>query len=126
MRTKEQIEELVVSAFNKLVNTNADLSVKVSPREKWQFIQALRVVFNDLRLKNSISVDTLQQFADVVYAEELRKQEFFEEVRRRINEITKKNYASDSVILKGEDVNSVKFFFDFSKILNPLIKEFKY
>ncbi len=126
MRTKEQIEELVVSAFNKLVNASADLSAKVSPREKWQFIQSLRVVFNDLRLKNSINAVTLQQFADEVYAEELRKQEFFEKVRRRINEITKKNYAADSVILKGEDVNSVNFFFDFSKILNPLIKEFKY
>lgn len=124
MRTKEQVEELVVSAFGKMVNMEANLSVKVYPQKRELFVKTLRVVFNDLRLRNSHNMVTLQQFADLIYAEEVKKQEFFENVRKRINEITKQDYAPDSIILKEKEENSLEFFFDFSKIINPLTKEF--
>ncbi len=126
MRTKEQIEELVVSAFGEFASKKANLTTVISWQRRDFFVKRLRVIFNDLRLPYSLRANNLKEFSEAVFAEQLKKQEFFEKVRCRINEIAKKNYASDSVILEGEEVNSLNFFFDFSKILNPLIKEFKY
>lgn len=123
MRTKEQVEELVVSAFGKMVNMEAKLSVKVYPQKRELFVKTLRVVFNDLRSKFP-QYGNIQSICRLIYAEEVKKQEFFENVRKRINEITKQDYAPDSIILKEKEENSLEFFFDFSKIINPLTKEF--
>ena len=123
MRTKKQVEELVVSTFGKMMNVEANLSVMVSPQKRELFIKTLRIVFNDLRLPYSLRAANLKEFSEAIFAEELRKQQFFENVLRKINEVSKKNYALDSIILEEKDVNSLEFFFDFSKIINPLIKE---
>lgn len=123
MRTKEQIEELIVGEF---ASKKANLTTVISWQRRDFFVKRLRVIFNDLRLPYSLRANNLKEFSEAVFAEELRKQEFFEKVRNKINEVSKKNYALDSIILEEKEEDSLEFFFDFSKILNPLIKEFKY
>lgn len=126
MRTKEQVEELVVSAFGEFANAKTNLTAVMSWQRRDIFLKKLRVVFNDLRLPYSLKAANLKEFSEVIFAEELKKQQFFENVLKKINEVSKKNYAPDSIILKGKDENSLEFFFDFSKIINVLNKEYKF
>ena len=84
------------------------------------------MIFNDLRLPYSLRANNLKEFSEAVFAEELRKQEFFEKVRNKINEVSKKNYTLDSIILEEKEEDSLEFFFDFSKIIDALGKEYKF
>lgn len=126
MRTKEQIEELVVSAFGEFASKKANLTTVISWQRRDFFVKRLRVIFNDLRLPYSLRANNLKEFSEAVFAEELRKQEFFEKVRNKINEVSKKNYTLDSIILEEKEEDSLEFFFDFSKIIDALGKEYKF
>ncbi len=126
MRTKEQVEELVVSAFGEFANAKTNLTAVMNWQRRDIFLKKLRVVFSDLRLPYSLRAANLKEFSEAIFAEELRKQQFFENVLRKINEVSKKNYAPDSIILEEKDVNSLEFFFDFSKIINVLSREYKF
>lgn len=126
MKKKEQIEELVVSAFREFANTKANLMTTISWQRRDFFVKKLRVIFNDLRLPYSLRANNLKEFSEAVFAEELRKQEFFEKVRNKINEVSKKNYTLDSIILEEKEEDSLEFFFDFSKIIDALGKEYKF
>lgn len=123
MRTKEQIEELIVGEF---ASKKANLTTVISWQRRDFFVKRLRVIFNDLRLPYSLRANNLKEFSEAVFAEELRKQEFFEKVRNKINEVSKKNYALDSIILEEKEEDSLEFFFDFSKIIDALGKEYKF
>ncbi|MBQ8631729.1 MAG: hypothetical protein IJ479_08460 [Alphaproteobacteria bacterium] len=126
MRTKEQVEELVVSTFGEFANAKTNLTAVMSWQRRDIFLKKLRVVFSDLRLPYSLKAANLKEFSEVIFAEELKKQQFFENVLRKINEVSKKNYAPDSIILEEKDANSLEFFFDFSKIIDALGKEYKF
>ena len=126
MRTKEQVEELVVSAFGEFANAKTNLTAVMSWQRRDIFLKKLRVVFSDLRLPYSLKAANLKEFSEVIFAEELKKQQFFENVLKKINEVSKKNYAPDSIILEEKDANSLEFFFDLSKIIDALGKEYKF
>ena len=87
---REEIERIVWNEFVKFtgVEGEEDLNLEIFSIKRENFVRHLRLLFPELRLRNSFGKKTVEDFIDALFAEQIYKEKFINEVLDVVKKIS--------------------------------------
>lgn len=87
---REEIERIVWNEFVKFtgVEGEEDLNLEIFSIKRENFVRHLRLLFPELRLCNSFGKKTVKDFIDALFAEQIYKEKFINEVLDVVKKIS--------------------------------------
>lgn len=138
---REEIERIVWNEFVKFtgVEGEEDLNLEIFSIKRENFVRHLRLLFPELRLRNSFGKKTVEDFIDALFAEQIYKEKFINEVLDVVKKISgHTEYGLGNRLFEelrvresepetnARQAEEVKFFMAANKVFSALSQKTQY